>query len=289
VPRLIKIDFYKTEDSDGNALDITDFITRTFGLAIADRQVDYGNSFLQLHNVRDHGGLLLGEILKTKMTDPPDKVSKTTGVPAELGLRADEGIGHHGHFLYDGHRCALLLQRDREVRHPAFREGVGSPIHEEFNLSLIFKPDALERLNRMQVIRKLSFRVARPQNPEAFREIDPSAERAIELLNEHGGLLIDVNISVGKRREASLARETVLRFARGLLGHGGEDVRKVVVSGREDNDASIEIIDLFEDRLIYEAPADYRGRAIDPRSCERILLEAHQEYAGYLQNYRHAE
>jgi hypothetical protein len=251
--------------------------------------VDYGDSFLLLHNVRAHGRLLLGEILKTKMTDLPDKVSRTTGVPADLGLRPDEGIGRHGHFLYDGDLCTLQLQRDREVRHPAFREGVAAPIHAEFNLSLIFKPDALERLNRMQVIRKLSFKVARPQNPEAFREIDLSAERAIDLLNEHNGLLIDINISVGKRKEASLSRETVLRVARGLFGRRGDDVRKVVVSGREDSDAATEIIDLFEDRLIYEAPADYRGRAIDPGSCERILLAAHEEHAEYLRNYRHAE
>ncbi len=132
------------------------------------------------------------------------------------------------------------------------------------------------------MIRKLSFKVARPQNPDAFREIDPSAEYAIDLLNEHGGLLVDINISVGKRRRASLSRDTVLRVVRGLFGHRGEEVRKVTVSGRADDDASIEMIDLFEDRLIYEAPAEYRGRAIDPQACERILLAAHEQHAQYL-------
>jgi hypothetical protein len=231
----------------------------------------------------------LGEIVKAKMTDLPDKVSRTTGVPADLGLTADEGIGRHAHFLYDPDSRTLLLQRDREVHHPAFRESVAVPSRADFILALIFKQDALERLDRMRVLRKLSFKVARPQNADAFREIDASAGYAIDLLNEHNGLFIDIDISVGRQKDVSLSREVVLRVARGLFGRRGAEVRKVVVSGREDPDASTEMIDLFEDRLVYKASANYRGRRLDPQECERILLEAHHENVEYLQDYRHPE
>jgi hypothetical protein len=289
VPRPLKIDFYKTEDPHGHDLNIRDLIIQTHGLDVANRRVDFGDSFLLVHNLRQRGPLLLGEIVKARMTDLPDKVSRTTGIPADLGLTADEGIGRHAHFLYDGDRCTLLMQRDREVRYPAFREGVATPVAADFNLALIFKPDALERLRRMQVFRKLSFKIARPQNAQALREIDPSAAYAIELLNEHNGLLIDVNISVGRQRQGSLVRQTVLRVARGLFGRRGEEVQRVVVSGRAELDATTEVVDLFEDRLIYEGQAAYRGRTLDPRECERILIEAHVEHADFLRNYRHPE
>lgn len=286
MPRFLKVDFYKSEDMDGHPLDISGFIQQTFKLNVADRRVDFGDSFLILQNVRSRGRLLLGDIVNARMTDLPDKVSRTTCVPVDLGLTADEGIGRHAHFLYDPDPRVLLLQRDKEVRHPAFREGVASPIHTEFNLSLIFKADALNRLNRMQVFRKLSFKVARPQNPEALREIDPSAGYAIDLLNEHGGFNVDIVISVGKHRRASLAREWVLRMARGLLNRRGEEVRGVVVSGKENEEAATEIIDLFEDRLIYEEEVDFRRRKLDPAACERILLAAHETHAAYLRNYQ---
>jgi hypothetical protein len=289
VPRPLRIDFYKTEDPNGHDLDIGPFITQAFALPVPDRRVDFGDSFVLLHNVHSHGQLLLGEIVRVKMNDLPDKVSRTTGVRADLGLRADEGIGRRAHFLYDADIQTLLLQRDREVRHPAFREGVVALIQADFFLSLLFKQDALERLNRMHVLRKLTFKIAKPQNAEAFREIDPSAAYAIELLNEHNGLFIDINISVGRHKEASLTREAVLRVARGLFGRRGEEVRRVLVSGREEADAATEIIDLFEDRLIYDSEANYRGRTLDPRECERVLLEAHRENIEYLRNYRHPE
>jgi hypothetical protein len=271
------------------SIDIGPFITQAFARDVPERRVDFGDSFLLLHNVRTRGPLLLGEIVKAKMTDLPDKVSRTTGVPVALGLRADEGIGRHAHFLYDGGIRTLLLQRDREVRHPAFREGVAVPANTDFILALIFKQDALQRLDRMRVLRKLSFKVARPQNADAFRGIDASAGYAIDLLSEHDGLFIDIDISVGRRKDVSLSRQAVLRVARGLFGRRGAEVRKVVVSGREEPGASTEMIDLFEDRLIYKGAADYQGRTLAPRECERILLEAHREHREYLQNYRHPE
>jgi hypothetical protein len=289
VPRPLTIDFYKTEDPDGHELDIGPFITQAFARDVADRRVDFGDSFVILHNVRARGRLLLGEVVKAKMTDLPDKISRTTGVPADLGLTADEGIGRHAHFLFDGGRRMLLLQRDREVRHPAFRESVAVPAQADFILALVFKQDALERLDRMRVLRKLSFKVARPQNAEAFREIDPSAGYAIDLLNEHDGLFVDIDISVGRRKDVSLSRPAVLRVVRGLLDRRGAEVRKVVVSGREDRDASTEMIDLFEDRLVYKDTANYEGRRLDPQECERILLEALEANGEYLEQYRHPE
>lgn len=285
MPRPLKIDFYRSEDLQGNELDISGFINNTFTLAVGQRLVDFGDSFLLLHNVRRRGGLILGEMMKGKMTDLPDKVNRTTGTSTDLGLRADEGVGRHAHFLYDPPRRVLLLQRDREVRHPTFTAGVREPIHAEFVLSLIFKQNVLDRLEHMQVIRKISFKVARPENPEAFREIDPSAGRAIDLLNRHNGLVIDIEISVGKRRDASLLRDTVLPLARLLSGRRDGEVRKVIVSGRENPGDSIEVLDLLEDRLVYEAMADFRGRRLDPRECERILLAAHEEHAAELENY----
>lgn len=289
MPRRLKVDFYRTEDGNGRPIDIGPQIAQVAGLPINRRRVDFGDSFVLIHRITANRRLILGEVLKAKMNDLPEKVSRTTGVPADLGLNADEGVGRRVHFLYDRECSILLMQRDSDVRSPAFREGVAKPSEVEFHLSLVFKQDALNRLDRLRVVRKLSFRLARPQNPDALRGLDLSAGMAIDLLNEHGGLFIDVDISVGKSRHSSLTRDTVLRMARDLVGQRGADVRRIVVSGREEEDSATEIIDLFEDRLTYERVIEYNRRRLDREACDQILMEAHREHRDYLNNYRQPE
>jgi hypothetical protein len=288
LPATIRIDFYKTEDEDSHDLDISAAILRTFELPFQNRRVDFGAAFVFLHNVRTQGSQVVGEIVKTKMTELPDKVSRVRGEPEDLGLRADEGIGHHAHFLYDNTSCVLLVQRDREVRASAFVKAL-EPSNIDFKLSYIFKGDALARLGNMRMIRKLTFKVATPRDAEAFRELDPSAAHAIELLNGANGRFIDISISVGKSRDAALERQSVLRTARSLFGYRGEEVQKILVSGKEDLGAATEMIDLFEDRLNYETQVELRGRRIDPGECERVIFAAHREHAAYLRRYRHPE
>ncbi len=220
MPR-IRIDFYKSENNEGHDLDIGPLINQTGALPFPQRRVDYGDSFVFLENVRTQGNLTFGETAKARMSDLPDKVSRDTGAAQELGLRANEGIGRHGHFLYDRANHALLLQRDREIRPPMFRESVATPIDQDFALALILKPDALRRLQRMQAPRKVAIKVARPRDPEAFRGVDASAGHIIDILNEFEGTYIDVNVSVGKSKTRLLIAPACYAQLQGSL-KGGE-------------------------------------------------------------------
>jgi len=183
----------------------------------------------------------------------------------------------------------LLFQRQREVRPPAFVHSVTGPTRADFRLAFIFKRDALERLGRMQVLRKITFRVARPEDPMALRGQDPSAAHAIDLLNELGGREIDINVSVGRPRRIALQRNPVLRMANVLFNRRDAEVQKIIVSGRGDPDAATETIDLLEDRLVYEAQANLRRRRLDSRDCVRALQEAYREHADYLRELRPPE
>jgi hypothetical protein len=286
--KALKIDFYKTEDLNGNSLDISHLITQVAALPFANRRVDLTDSFVFVHNVRPHGQHTLGEIVKAKMVDLPDKVNRNAGLPEDLGLNADEGIGHRTHFLYDRGAQVLLLQRDWDVRSTAFTQSIAHPINEAFNLSLIFKPNALRRLNEIREVRRLTFRMARPGNPEAVGNLDTSTTHAIGILSDLGGRQLDVSISVGRTRGGELDRAPALRFARTLFGRRAQEVEKIVVSGKDEAGASA-VIDLIEDRLVYETRVDMAGRNLDPRQCERALLEAHRDHLEYLRHYRQPE
>ena len=285
----IKIDFYTTQDVDGARFDISGLILQVSELPFVQRRVDFGDSFVCLHDVRAEGEIILGGVLKARMTDVPEKVSRNDGLPRDLGLLADEGIVHRAHFYYDPAHCVLLLQRDRNVRPPAFVHSVAAPSHRDFGLSLIFKRDALQRLNRMQVVRKISFKVARPADPGALVREDASAGHAIELLNDLGGVEVDVKVSVGRSRRVSLHRNPALRIANLLFNHRGNEVQRIVVSGKEDPGAATETLDLLEDRLVFAAPVDQRGRRIDTHECQRLLVQAYREHADYLAGYGRVE
>jgi hypothetical protein len=289
LPKPLRIDFYKTEDTEGASLDVTNLILEAAGQPFRSRRVDFGESFVFLHNVRQHQRHVLGEVVKARMTDLPDKVSRNTGEPQDLGLLADEGIGRHAHFYYDGANHILLIQRDREVRPPAFVECVTTPTHSQFHLSLVFRRNALQRLQNMRVLRKISFKVARSNHPNEIRELDPSAALAIDLLNDLDGRFVDVSVSVGRSRGAGLQRNRVIQAASRLFGLRGEEVQKIIVTGKEDLGEATEIIDLFEDRLVHDAQVELRGRRLDAQACEAALIEAHREHAAYLREYSHQQ
>lgn len=285
----VTIDFYGTEDVEGRPLDISGLIVRSAELPFAQRRMDFGDSFVCLHDVHHHGLFVRGEVLRAKMTDVPEKVNRNDGQPRDLGLLADEGIAHRAHFFYDGRNRVLLFQRERNVRSPAFVHSVSGPVQENFGLSLIFKRDALERLDRMRVVRRIAFRVARPDDPRALIGNDVSAGRAIDLLNDLGGVEVEVNVSVGRSRARALDRNAVLRVANALFGRREQEVRKIIVSGKEDPEGGTETLDLLEDRLVYSSPIDFRRRRLDPRQCEVALRQAHDEHAAYLAQYRPPE
>jgi uncharacterized protein DUF6731 len=282
---VLKIDFYKTENAHGHGLDISEFLTQCHALPFGSRRVDVGDGFIHLHNLRSQGGQLIGEVVRGHMTDLPDKVDRNTGLPSDLGLRAHEGIGRPTHFLYDAPHHVLVLQRSREARPASFREAVATPIEEEFALTPILKPDALQRLNRMRSPRKVSIKFARPDNPAVFRGIDASAGHMIDLLNDFEGVYIDVSVSVGKSRVRFLDRSRVFRAARSLFQEAGEgEVKKIVISGKETPESATEIIDFFEDRLVYEEQVEPR-RKLDSETCEAAVRRAYRENADYLHHY----
>jgi len=166
---------------------------------------------------------------------------------------------------------------------------VSNPTNQHFALSLIFKANALERLDRMRIVRKITFKVARPDDRVALRNLDPSAGHAIDILNGLGGRQIEIDVSVGRAKLAGLERQPALRAIRSLFQRRDEEVEKVIVSGRETPDGATEMIDLLEDRLVFQTEVNLRGRELDRRDCDNALLTAYDENVAYLRGYRNPE
>jgi hypothetical protein len=292
----VRVDFYQTETMEGESVDIGPLIRRVHAMDYATKRVDLGEHFIFLHETDVDQNQLTGCVVKTKMTDHPDKCDRNTGVLDDLGLADHEGTARRSYFLYDPQTRMVLFERHREVRVTAFREAVSSPTGTLFSLSLVMKQNALQRLEEMRTPRSSSVKMARPANAAAFRGIDASAAYLIDLLNEFGGLFIDFRISAGRKKRSSLAVEAVRRVARRLFETqnvdqepGSGEVQKIVIAGRQTPESATEIIDFFEDRLVHDELVPGEEGRLRAGAALRILYRAFQENEDYLRAYRRAE
>ena len=103
MPR-IRIDFYKSENNEGQDLDIGPLLDQTNGLPFAQRRVDFGDSFVFLENVRTQGNLIFGETVKARMSDLPDKVSHRLNLANKFSQSSEWGRPHLAHTL-TGSNC----------------------------------------------------------------------------------------------------------------------------------------------------------------------------------------
>jgi len=292
----VKVDFFQTETMEGNPLDIGPLIRLVHGMDYAAKRVDLGEHFIFLHEIAIDHNQFTGCVIRTKMTDHPDKCDRDTGALDDLGLTDHEGTARRSYFLYDSGSRMLAIQRHRDARVTAFREAVSAPTNIPFSLSLVMKQNALERLERMRNPRSFSVKMARPANADAFRGIDASAGYLIDLLNQFGGLFIDFRISVGRKKQASLTAAAVRRVARRLFetqagedGHADGEIQRIVIAGRETPESATEIIDFLEDRLTYDEIIPGEEGRLRADASLRILRRAFAENEPYLRAYRQRE
>lgn len=285
----ITIDFYRTETQEGAEIDISQTITQCHLMPINQRRIDLELSSLFLHNVQTSTEGLIGEVVRDHMYNLPNKINRQTGAEADLDLAEDEGLAERAHFLYNQATRTLLLQRRQQVRPAGFRECIAIPTRRDFVLVPMLREGALPRLQRMQIIKKVVVKIARPGNVQNFRGIDTSASRMIDMLNDFGGLYGEFTFSVGKSNDG-LERNRVLQAIRRLFRYGDRnEVKKIVVSGRETQDGATEMLDLFQDRLTHQDEVRLAGRRLDPGGCNQALRRAYLRYANYLREYGRQE
>src|SRR6266404_8407675 len=100
MPQHLKVDFFQTEAMDGQALDITPLIRRVHAMDYDTKRVDLGDHFLFLHETAMGDDQASGCVVRTKMTDHPDKCDRDTGALDDLGLTDHEGTARRCYFLY---------------------------------------------------------------------------------------------------------------------------------------------------------------------------------------------
>jgi hypothetical protein len=278
--RKVRVDFFRAEfPQQVNAFEI--YLQNLNHIRQATRLRSPSNeSALYMPNVRHRSPRLwTGELQYIRKTNLPDRIDLATLVDEALGLPPGQGLVERCHFAYRTDLEALALQASRYVRSETFAGYVSHVANAPFELVLIVKRDAYQRLMRMRRIASVKVRIDNPPDAAEFTRLnDPGVTAMADLLTNFGAAKIEVTLKRENRGYRTLSVDGVRQFIDRLRGRPDAlegSVHTLSVTGKRDDEEKLELIDLIEDRLLFEGEVDYDAdRRLDPLACENLMVQA---------------
>jgi hypothetical protein len=243
-----------------------------------------GDTALYMPNVRHRGNeLWAGELQYIRKTNLPDKIDLSTLVDDALGLPLNQGLLERCHFAFRTDLEALAVQSNRYVRHGTFESYVAGVDGTPFELTLIMRRGAYQKLLKMRTIASVSVNIENPPNTAEFKGLqDPGVSAMADLLTNFGAAKLEVILKRENRGFVTLSIDGIKHFVDRVLSRPAvaESIRSLLVKGKREDEEKLEMIDLIEDRLFFEREVGYDAqRRLDATACENLLIEALEHHA----------
>lgn len=264
------------------------FLQRAATLAAVSRLQQLSDEIMLLITGIRHinEGVWVAEIHRIRTTGFPGRIDLTTLQEEELGLLAQQGLVDRIHFAYRTDMEALALQASRDFRPSTFRSYIQYVSGLPFDLPLVLKRGAYERLLRLRTVSTMSVRVANPPDAAEFTGPDaPGVAEIAKLLRGFGAARVEIKIRREKRRGASLIYESVRDFVDRIVHDPDtmDSVEALWVEGKRDEEDNLEAVDFVRDRLMYSGKVDFDAqRRLDPHQCTNLVINALTEYEAEL-------
>ncbi len=279
----VRVDFSRPTFRD-NAQTFDAFLERATRLPALRRLYDLNNEISLLMKDLRHPSddLWLGQIHRIRNRGFPDRINLTTLHEEELGLLAEQALVDRVAFAYRTDLQALALQRIRDLRTTTFGTYVEYVAGMPFELPIILRGGAYQRLLRLRTISTMNIRVANPPDAAEFTGLDaPGVAEITGLLRDFGAARVEIRVRREKLRMASLIFDSVRDFVDSFVNNPQimDSVETLTVEGKREDDEKLEPIDFVRDRLVYEDKVDYdRLRRLDSHQCERVVTRALAEH-----------
>ncbi len=276
--KRVRADFFRVQLPTG-APPFTELLNRvlTNRPRPLDRNIEiYGYTY-RLHLLERIRNLWSGCFIRIRMDDLPN-VAELDGELRDLPLEADEGLGEETSFVYTPGYGVMVIQRNFQAVRPGTVETYLARLTEVEDLLLepVIQADALEKLQRMQVVRNIDLSLATPTDPGVYRRLR-SVAGALNTARYVGAARISVSMGMG-RRKGSLNAARAIDIARRLFRvhrDQGQEVQKIVVRGsRGFADEPMETIDLLSYRLVEEFGVETADRQLRGPAVRQELAQA---------------
>ncbi len=280
----INIDFYDVFSGDERA-DMMAILSsvgnREPSPRLADRGEEYSD-FIEILGVTDKQ--VFGGGARIRKMGLPGRFNLQFIQHLDLGIGEDEGLEENVFFLYDEPHKTLALQR-----HPLFRSTALQRLLEELGeTNLFFQPklrkDRWERLNKMERIGSIEFKLQTPSHHPNFSPAIPALNRFLEEASANANAYqVELKLSMQKNtRKGSLNLNMIRHIVRQLSR--AENVPLLKVSGKVEGSRNSETIDFIRDRMVFYQAVEYSTRSVGAEECHRILRRAILDNSEYLKS-----
>jgi hypothetical protein len=282
MPR-VTAEFYKPVVADGDEpfADVLERIARLNSVQRIRGAPDPAGIFALSRTTGD----FVGEAARVRMEDLPRIVDLQTGDRSDLDMSSQQGLGEEIHFLYDSTIDVIAVQKRLHMRASALRDLISDLGQRRIDFEIVLREDAWERFQRMPLVKKIYFKLARPQDVAAQRR-RPSLRRVFQEINEFDGVMAKVEISVQRQR-----RGLTLGSVRAMIEsyrENPDDFEALSITGavRDGSEETVETVDFIKGRLQYAEEVERRGRRLNPAGCRLVLGRGIRTYRAYLRRYR---
>jgi hypothetical protein len=281
---LINIEFYQPTVESDNGLTFADVLTRVEGMSIAQRlRTDFDPA--GIFSLARNGDEFDGEAARIRMEDLPRIVNLTTGQRHDLNVRPREGLSEEIHFIYDATVDVIAVQVKRQMRASALRGLLADLTQQPIDFNIILREDALQRFQHMRLVKKIFFKIARPQDLQG--QVPPPLLQVFRELDEFNGVAAKIEISVERARNRWLSMDAI----RGILDRfraRNADFDALSITGllQEEGIERQETIDFVHEHLRHTEEVERHGRRLAPEGCRVALRRAIRAHRPYLRRLR---
>lgn len=274
----IKFDFYKVKVGDDSPVSFKEALDDILSQQIQDRNVEIDGYNCFMSSSLELKGSKAYLFTKLRMDELPSK-TKITGERHDLELDEDEGLSEDVVIAYNQNLNVVAVQRNR------YSLSVNNIIRliKEENKDItsiaflpILKKDALARFSSMNQLKKLRIKLAGTNNINFLKDSGLGTDEKMILQKLLQSPYVDLTLSVG--RSSGGLGESLKSMAEKFtdLFHKGyqSEILAVEVSGKVNDDAPTMLIDLLEDRLIYNGEISLENRRININKQMSIAIDA---------------
>ena len=284
----VKFIFYKVETHGFSFENILSEICQNY-----NQEINIGGKDCRLLSKEPFSYVSCKALLFThvRKLDLPPKISGS-GEVEELALADDEGLGEHVVIAYHPEIKILAVQKNVYSLSMANVLQYIKSFYPELSFSVtpVLSKDAVERFARCSILRKVKIKISSPSDLSVLQGLDLSVNEHMfitETLKNDPCLEISTSMGRNKGSLSEKWRNMINKlniFAK--TPEGAEWVETLQVSGKEDEDAKLENIDLLAETKCEEKNIELEKRSINVTHLQRnacaVLMENYNELKAYL-------
>jgi len=217
--------------------------------------------------IKKSGSIYTGYLIHTQMYDIPPAFDIKKHKLSKLNLNDDQGLAHTKSFLFDSEINVVLFEAGMHgVTFNSFCEFFETTSKVELESAIVIDPSKMQKYKRLDLINTFEVSIARVKNGTIFQGEEAISD-IIKLAEESNSKKIYYKLQSNRKDtlNVGLIRNLVNIFSRYKENN---EIKKLVVSGREGDEDKNTHIDLIVNRLKLEIETSLK------RNMDLLLVNA---------------